>query len=131
MRLFDPELNPEEIAAQKRFPRRTEYFARGEMSQRVSDALRTNASVSANDLAAVALAEKGFNATGRCGAIREPLPSHALSHGPARSRGENRSGRGIALETRAERAGFAMIGPSASRETRRILGRLRWIGPSS
>ena len=65
LRLFDPELNPEDIAAQKRFPRRTEYFARGEMSQRVGDALRNNDSVSANELAAVALAEKGFNETDR------------------------------------------------------------------
>jgi hypothetical protein len=60
LRLFDPELNPNDIAAQKHLPRRTEYFARGEMSQRVFHALRDNESVSANELASVALAEKGF-----------------------------------------------------------------------
>src|SRR3981189_1699562 len=79
LRLFDPELNPEDIAAQKRFPRRTEYFARGEMSQRVFDALR---SVSANELAAAAPAEKvHINGPPSSSRLREPFPSYALPWG--------------------------------------------------
>ena len=32
LRLFDPYIQPDEIASRKRWPRRTDYFARGELT---------------------------------------------------------------------------------------------------
>src|SRR5947207_14758153 len=40
LRLFDPETNPEDIEGKRRFPRRTEVFARGECTRMIYDGLR-------------------------------------------------------------------------------------------
>jgi hypothetical protein len=39
LRLFDPYIQPDEIASRKRYPRRTDYFARGELTRLVFDAI--------------------------------------------------------------------------------------------
>jgi hypothetical protein len=57
LRLFDPGTDPDDIAGRKR-RRRTEYFAKGELSKRVFDALRHNGTTSAQELAASSMAEK-------------------------------------------------------------------------
>jgi hypothetical protein len=64
LRLFDPTTDPDDIAGRKR-RRRTEYFAKGELSKRVFDALRHNGTTSAQDLAASAMAEKQMPAGDR------------------------------------------------------------------
>jgi hypothetical protein len=60
LRLFDPGTDPDDITALRRFPRRTEYFARGEVTKRVYDALRGTAEVRAQDLADQAMRDKGL-----------------------------------------------------------------------
>src|SRR3954454_224693 len=40
MQLFDPETDPTDVPALRRYPRRTEWFARGEVTQRVYEAFR-------------------------------------------------------------------------------------------
>jgi hypothetical protein len=63
MRLFDPGTNPGIIPALRRYPRRTEWFARGEITHRVYDALRGYEIVSHRDLAKAAMAEKDIAET--------------------------------------------------------------------
>ena len=40
MQLFDPETDPSDVPALRRNPRRTEWFTRGEVTQRVYEAFR-------------------------------------------------------------------------------------------
>src|ERR1700732_2913069 len=63
MSLFDPGTNPGIIPALRRYPRRTEWFARGEITHRVYDALRGYEIVSHRDLAKAAMAEKDIAET--------------------------------------------------------------------
>src|SRR5579863_3078671 len=65
LRLFDPGTDPADIAALRRFPRRTEYFARGEVTRMVYDALRAAPEIRAQDLADQAMREKGLPETDR------------------------------------------------------------------
>jgi hypothetical protein len=65
MRLFDPDTNPEDIFGKRRFPNRTEYFARGEITRMIYDALRKRESVTAKELAEAALTEKEIPETDR------------------------------------------------------------------
>ena len=65
LRLFDPGTDPADIAALRRFPRRTEYFARGEVTKRVYDALRITPEVRAQDIADQAMRDKGMPETDR------------------------------------------------------------------
>jgi hypothetical protein len=67
LRLFDPGIDPNDIEARKlRFPRRIEYFEKGELAGRVYEALRTNGdTVSCEELSRKALADKGLAATDR------------------------------------------------------------------
>src|SRR2546423_11083758 len=60
LRLFDPETDPEIIPILKRFPPRADYFARGELTQMIHDALREHGTVSARELAEQALADKNI-----------------------------------------------------------------------
>jgi hypothetical protein len=65
LRLFDPGTDPADIGALRRFPRRTEYFARGEVTRMVYDALRAAPEIRAQDLADVAMRAKGLPDTDR------------------------------------------------------------------
>jgi hypothetical protein len=65
LRLFDPGTDPADIGALRRFPRRTEYFARGEVTRMVYDALRAAPEIRAQDLADVAMRAKGMPETDR------------------------------------------------------------------
>jgi hypothetical protein len=60
LRLFDPETDPEGLPIRKAFPRRMAYFAKGEVSRRVYDALREG-TTAANELAEAAMTEKGIS----------------------------------------------------------------------
>jgi hypothetical protein len=60
MRLFDPATDPDDIPALKRYPRRTEWFARGEVSQRVWEALREQELIWPREIAKAAMAAKGI-----------------------------------------------------------------------
>lgn len=65
LRLFDPGTDPAVIEPLRRFPRRTEYFARGEVTRRIYDALRAAPEVRAQDLAEAAMHDKGLPETDR------------------------------------------------------------------
>jgi hypothetical protein len=65
MRLFDPGTDPAAIEPLRRFPRRTEYFARGEVTRRIYDALRDAPEVRAQDIADQAMRDKGMPDTDR------------------------------------------------------------------
>lgn len=65
LRLFDPDTNPEDIAGKRRFPRRTEYFGRGEVTRLIYDAVRDNGTVSASELAEAAATAKEIPETDR------------------------------------------------------------------
>jgi hypothetical protein len=57
LRLFDPTTDPEGIPAVLRHPRRTAWFARGEITQRLYDALRDQGVISAREIAYAAIEE--------------------------------------------------------------------------
>src|SRR6185312_12660188 len=61
LRLFDPDLIPDDLPAKVRYPRRSDYFQRGELTRRVFDWLREHDDVSAGELATEAMADKGFD----------------------------------------------------------------------
>ena len=65
LRLFDPGTEPATIGALRRFPRRTEYFARGEVTRMVYDALRAAPEIRAQDLADTVMRDKGLPETDR------------------------------------------------------------------
>src|SRR5260370_3231888 len=58
MRLFDPDTNPEDIFAKRRFPMRTEYFARGEVTRIIYDLIRERGEITAHEAAEVGLTQK-------------------------------------------------------------------------
>jgi hypothetical protein len=64
LRLFDPDTDPDEIAPKRRH-RRIAYFAKGELSKRVYEAIRDDRTTSADELAAAAMAEKHVSETDR------------------------------------------------------------------
>src|SRR3954470_21050335 len=41
IQLFDPEIEPSDVPALRRYPRRTEWYARGEVTQRIYEAFPT------------------------------------------------------------------------------------------
>jgi hypothetical protein len=61
IRLFAPELEPENIPERHRKPRRLAYFAHGEISRRCFDMLRSGQTLAAIDLARQAMADKELN----------------------------------------------------------------------
>jgi predicted metal-dependent HD superfamily phosphohydrolase len=77
LRLFDPDTNPEEIGGKRRFPRRTEYFGRGEVTRLIYDALRDNGTVSAAELAEAVATQKEIPETDR--AIRREITDRFLN----------------------------------------------------
>jgi hypothetical protein len=60
MQLFDPETEPSDVPALRRYPRRTEWFARGEITQRIYETLREEAVIWPRDIAKRAMIEKGI-----------------------------------------------------------------------
>jgi hypothetical protein len=57
LRLFDPETDPGDIMPHRRFPRRSHYFATGEQTRRVFEAIRDLGTVSATELALKAMVD--------------------------------------------------------------------------
>ena len=62
LRLFDPATDPQGIPALLRHPRRTEWFARGEVTQRIYEALRSGEPISPRQVAYDAIEAKGIAA---------------------------------------------------------------------
>jgi hypothetical protein len=62
LRLFDPATDPQGIPALLRHPRRTEWFARGEVTQRIYEALRDQEMISPRQVAYAAIEAKGIPA---------------------------------------------------------------------
>jgi hypothetical protein len=60
LRLFDPYVIPDQIASRKRWPRRTDYFARGELTRLVFEAVRENGTTAAGALAAAAMTARSI-----------------------------------------------------------------------
>src|ERR1700676_2770601 len=65
LRLFDPDTDPDDIMPRRRVPRRSHYFAKGEQTRRVFEAIRNHGTVSAVEIAAQAMADKGIPETDR------------------------------------------------------------------
>jgi hypothetical protein len=65
LRLFDPDTEPSDVPALYRYPKHTEWFARGEVTRRVYEALRDEGVVSPRELAKRAMIEKGIAETDR------------------------------------------------------------------
>jgi hypothetical protein len=63
LRLFDPETDPNDVPVLHRYPKRTEWFARGEVTRRVYEALRDESVVSLRELATRSMVEKGISET--------------------------------------------------------------------
>lgn len=55
IRMLAPQLDPDDIPERQRRPRRLEYFAHGEITRRILDALRPGGVAAAIDVAKVAL----------------------------------------------------------------------------
>jgi hypothetical protein len=64
LRLMNSPIAGDAILARKPRPRNTGYFAHGELSRRIYAALRTRESISAAELADIALADKGIEDAG-------------------------------------------------------------------
>jgi hypothetical protein len=77
LRLFDPYIQPDEIASRKRWPRRTDYFARGELTRLVFDAIREHGTTSAGELAAAAMTARSIPDTDN--AIRRDFVARFLN----------------------------------------------------
>jgi hypothetical protein len=60
LRLFDPYAVPDDILPKRTWPRRTDYFARGELTRLVFEAIRDNGTTSAGELAAAAMAARSI-----------------------------------------------------------------------
>lgn len=65
LRLFDPETDPNDVPALHRYPKRTEWFARGEVTRRVYESLRDEGVISPRGLAKRAMVEKSIFETDR------------------------------------------------------------------
>lgn len=63
MQLFDPETNPSDVLALRRYPRRTEWFARGEVTQRIYEAFREQEVIWPRQIAKRAMIDKGISET--------------------------------------------------------------------
>jgi len=63
LRLFDPETDPNDILAVRYYPKRTEWFARGEVTRRLYEAFRTQGIIWPHEVARRAMAENGISET--------------------------------------------------------------------
>ena len=73
MRLFDPGTDPSDIPAIRGYPRRTEWFARGEVTRLIYEAMRDNKIIWPREIAKAAMAAKGIPETDK--AIRKDIVS--------------------------------------------------------
>jgi hypothetical protein len=73
MRLFDPDTDPDDILAIRGYPRRTEWFARGEVTRLVYEAIRDQKIIWPREIAKAAMAAKGIPETDK--AIRKDIVS--------------------------------------------------------
>ena len=63
LRLFQPDRDPDEIKSKRTYARRTRYFAKGELSRLVLEAIRDAGELSTtDDIAGRVIAAKGFDA---------------------------------------------------------------------
>lgn len=60
LRLFDPDTEPADVGIVNVRPRRTEWFARGEVTLRIYSAIRAHGSMSPRELAKSAMADKAI-----------------------------------------------------------------------
>lgn len=60
LRLFDPQTDPEAIGGKLLYPRRTEYFAKGETTRLIYTFLRDHGTASALEIAEYAIREKSL-----------------------------------------------------------------------
>jgi len=65
LRLFDPATEPSDIPALRRYPRRTKWFAHGEVTRRLYEAFRKEGTIWPRQVAKQAMAEKGIPETDR------------------------------------------------------------------
>src|SRR4051795_7277720 len=63
MQLFDPETEPSDVPALRRYPRRTGWFARGEVTRRLYEAFRKERIIWPRQIAKRAMLEKGMSET--------------------------------------------------------------------
>jgi len=63
LRLFDPETDPNDIPVVRLYPKRTEWFARGEVTRRLYEAFRNEGIIWPNEVARRAIAENGIPET--------------------------------------------------------------------
>jgi len=63
LRLFDPETDPNDIPAVRQYPKRTEWFASGEVTRRLYEAYRNEGIIWPNAVARRAIADNGIPET--------------------------------------------------------------------
>src|SRR3982751_158534 len=63
MQLFDPDTEPSDVPARRRYPRRTEWCARGEVTQRIYEAFREQEVIWPRQIAKRAMVDKGMSET--------------------------------------------------------------------
>jgi hypothetical protein len=61
LRLFDPETDPNDIRTVRPYPRRKEWFARGEVTRRIYEAYRKDGIIWPRQVARQAMADKGIS----------------------------------------------------------------------
>jgi len=61
LRLFRPDFKAEGLPVRHRRPTQSPYFARGELTKRIFDALRVNGTVTSFEVAAQAMRDKGLD----------------------------------------------------------------------
>jgi hypothetical protein len=61
LRMFRPDFKVEGLPVRHRRPTKSPYFAHGELTKRIYDALRINETVSSLEIAAKAMQDKGLN----------------------------------------------------------------------
>jgi hypothetical protein len=61
LRMFRPDFKAEGLPVRHRRPTKSPYFAHGELTKRIYDAMRTSESVSSFEIAAAAMRDKGLD----------------------------------------------------------------------
>ena len=61
LRMFRPDFKAEGLPVRHRRPTKSPYFAHGELTKRIYDAMRTCGSVASGDIATAAMREKGLD----------------------------------------------------------------------
>ena len=61
LRMFRPDFKAEGLPVRHRRPTKSPYFAHGELTKRIYDAMRTGGSVASGDIATAAMREKGLD----------------------------------------------------------------------